>query len=275
MTLLEIAPLPQDRVVLCMKWGTLYSADYVNVLYNACNANITGPFRFVCLTDDRTGILASVECFSIPEIGCTPEMWLHGAWPKLSVFSENLFGITGRALFIDMDSVICGSLDRFFEHSGRITTIDTGKNWHPGPQRSFHQPLAGTGVFAFTIGDQSPILEKFQVSPVLAFSEGDIEQVWAQKHAEGLTFWPKEWVISFKRWLRRPIGIDLFAPPRHPPRSASIVAFHGNPRPIELLQPGFHHWDRIPHLGHGQVSWMLEYWTSYGGRIPDRKRSGQ
>jgi hypothetical protein len=22
----------QDRVVLCMKWGTLYPADYVNVL---------------------------------------------------------------------------------------------------------------------------------------------------------------------------------------------------------------------------------------------------
>ncbi len=44
-----------DRVVICMKWGTLYSADYVNVLYNAVRAHLEGPFRFVCLTDDPRG----------------------------------------------------------------------------------------------------------------------------------------------------------------------------------------------------------------------------
>ena len=38
-------------VILCMKWGTLYGPDYVNVLYAAVADNITVPFRFVCLTD--------------------------------------------------------------------------------------------------------------------------------------------------------------------------------------------------------------------------------
>ena len=39
-----------------MKWGNLYSSDYVNVLYNATKRNITGDFRFICLTDKNDGI---------------------------------------------------------------------------------------------------------------------------------------------------------------------------------------------------------------------------
>lgn len=68
----------QDRVVLCMKWGTLYNADYVNVLFNACKKHISGAFKFVCLTDDETDIIDGVECFPIPDIGLTPQMWRSG-----------------------------------------------------------------------------------------------------------------------------------------------------------------------------------------------------
>lgn len=52
-----------------MKWGTLYSAEYVNVLYRACSAHIKGDFRFVCLTNESEGILPGVEVFPIPDIG--------------------------------------------------------------------------------------------------------------------------------------------------------------------------------------------------------------
>jgi hypothetical protein len=48
--------MTQDRVVICMKWGALYAPDYVNVLYNACRVQITGPFRFVCLTENTEGL---------------------------------------------------------------------------------------------------------------------------------------------------------------------------------------------------------------------------
>ena len=57
-----------ERVVICMKWGTLYSADYVNVLFNACKANITGDFRFVCLTDNAGGLTNGIEAFPIPDL---------------------------------------------------------------------------------------------------------------------------------------------------------------------------------------------------------------
>lgn len=50
-----------NRTILCMKWGTLYSADYVNVLFNACRQSLSGDFRFLCLTDDATGFLPEIE----------------------------------------------------------------------------------------------------------------------------------------------------------------------------------------------------------------------
>lgn len=58
-----------ERVVLSMKWGKLYPASYVNVLYNACRRNITGDFRFVCLTDDATGLGPEIEACPIPDLG--------------------------------------------------------------------------------------------------------------------------------------------------------------------------------------------------------------
>ena len=175
-----------DRIVLCMKWGNLFGPDYVNVLYNACKANLTGPFRFVCLTDSTDGLNDGIEAFPIPEIGCTEEMWFSGAWPKLGVFMQDLYGLKGRALFIDMDTTISGPLDGFFEHTVPLVGIDTGKNWQKGGTAGpagAHPPLLGTGVFAFTLGAQIQILERFQANPEAAFAATKIEQVWVQEHA--------------------------------------------------------------------------------------------
>ena len=51
--------------VLCMKWGTLYGPEYVNRLYGMVARNLRRPFRFVCLTDDASGIRFEVECVAI------------------------------------------------------------------------------------------------------------------------------------------------------------------------------------------------------------------
>ena len=44
------------KTVLTMKWGTEFPPHYVNILYDAVLSNISGPIRFVCLTDDDDGI---------------------------------------------------------------------------------------------------------------------------------------------------------------------------------------------------------------------------
>jgi hypothetical protein len=61
--------MSDNRVILTMKWGSLYSATYVNVLFNATPAKLAGQFRFVCMTDDPAGLVPEIEVFPIPEFG--------------------------------------------------------------------------------------------------------------------------------------------------------------------------------------------------------------
>ncbi len=139
-----IAPVPQmpevpgtERIVLCMKWGRLFSPDYVNVLFNACRRNLTGPFRFICLTEDAQGFAAGIEALPLPDVGLAPQEWYtKGVWPKLGLFLRDLHGLSGRYLFIDLDMVIAGPLDAFFEQPGRFISTDMGAGWRPQGRRA-------------------------------------------------------------------------------------------------------------------------------------------
>ncbi|MEJ6772649.1 MAG: glycosyltransferase, partial [Porticoccaceae bacterium] len=78
--------------VLCMKWGTKYSGDYVNTLYSMVARNMTRDFRFICLTEDGSGLNDKVEVFPLPELSVDlagPER----GWNKLAVFAETLYDL--------------------------------------------------------------------------------------------------------------------------------------------------------------------------------------
>lgn len=253
--------MAQERVILCMKWGTLYSAAYVNVLYRACRANMTGDFRFVCMTDDKDGIEAPVECYDIPEMELTDFQWYKGGWPKLNAFAADLYGLTGQALFIDLDTIICGPLDDLFAQGKDIWVLDTSKNWQD--PNAGATPLAGTGLFSFTLGAHPYILDDFVADPMDAERKYRIEQIYLEAKSPDLKFWPSEYVLSFKYHLRRPIGVGMVLPPKAPPASARAIAFHGEPRPIDLVRPGW--WGIAPNIGRGGVTWAKDYWFGHGG----------
>jgi hypothetical protein len=256
-----------ERVVLCMKWGTLYPADYVNVLFSACRRHLSGAFRFVCLTDDATGFAPGIEALPIPDIGLTQTQWfLPGIWPKLAIYGADLHGLRGRALFIDLDMLVVGGLDALFDHAGGFVSTDMGPAWENPPRLGPGQ--VATSIFAYDLGTETQILDAFVQDRAGALARFQNEQDFVGAHARSMTFFPPGWVLSFKRHLRRPVGLDLFLGPHHPPPSARVIAFHGRPRPADLLHPGRRLWDTPPHLGHGQVRWMAEYWVAHGGRLP-------
>jgi hypothetical protein len=251
------------RVILCMKWGTLYGPDYVNVLHNACRKAMAEPFRFVCLTDDATGLAEGVESYPLPDIGLAPQHWRGGGWPKFAVFKRDLYGLTGRALFIDLDTVVLRDLGAFFERPEPFVAIGTGPNWRPN--REAVELQVGTGIFAFTLGEQQYLLDGLCANLDGMVATHGYEQDAVRALARSMAFWPADWVISFKRHLRRPIGLDLVLEPRRPPATAKIVAFHGTPRPLDLVRPGW--WGKAPHVGRGEVSWMVSYWRDNGGSV--------
>jgi hypothetical protein len=79
-----------------------YDSTWVEKLKNSVNRNLTLPHRFICLSD------CEVECDRIPLIAGG-----RGFWSKIEMFRPNLFN--GPVLYIDLDNVICSSLDKIVE----------------------------------------------------------------------------------------------------------------------------------------------------------------
>ena len=255
-----------SRIVICMKWGRAFGASYVNTLYNAVRANLAGPYRFICLTDDSHGLVEGIEPLPLPDIGLSPEEWYTpGVWPKLGLFLADLHGLQGRALFIDLDMMILGDLAPFFEVPGGIVVQDMGETWRrvprPGPKE------AGTCIFAYDIGSQPQIAQAFIGDKAHVMQSFINEQDFVGKMGHDVKFWPDGWVVSFKRHVARRIGKDLLLPPPPPPVGAKVLAFHGEPRPADLLRPGI--WGKFPHVGRGPVPWVVDYWARHGGASAD------
>ncbi|UYV37505.1 hypothetical protein N4R57_21690 [Rhodobacteraceae bacterium D3-12] len=226
-----------------------------------------GGFRFVCLTDDPSGLLPEVEHFPIPDMGLSEFDWNKGGWAKLSVFKEELYDIKGRCLFVDLDSVVTGQLDDLFEAPGDVIVIDCSENWQ-NPEANV-TPSSMTSIFAFTVGQHPEVYERFMADHQGMVGKYRIEQVFLQGEINegGLAFWPREWFCSFKWHLRRPALVGLLRAPMEAPDNCRVIAFHGDPRPIDLVRPGI--WGIGPHWGRGRVPWAVDYWRRHGGD-PDR-----
>lgn len=258
-----------EYFIVCMKWGKAFGPDYVNVLYNACKTATKRPTRFICLTDNAAGLLAGVEALSIPDIGLKPNDWYRpGVWPKVALFDRAFHGLRGRALFVDLDMVIVQDLDAFFDQPGAVIGTNANPNWGKAAKPA-EGPEFGSMIFAFDLGGQPHVAENFQTDQEGWMQRFRQEQQYLHHALPQAAFWPDGWVSSFKRTLRQPIGLDLVLPPRQPGGSTKVVAFHGHPRPMDLIKGNPYFWDRFPHLGHSRVRWMADYWTINGGALPN------
>ena len=94
--------------VLCIKWGSKYSAEYVNKLYNMVERHLTLTHRFICLTDDPTGLHPLIETRPLLRTD------LKYSYTKFELFEKELHDITGQILFLDLDVVINNSIDDLF-----------------------------------------------------------------------------------------------------------------------------------------------------------------
>jgi len=120
---------PSGVCVVCVKWGTKYDAEYVNKLYRGVFRNLEKvKFEFFCFTDDPEGLDPNIHLRSLP----TPD-W-EGWWHKASVlFSGKLNDAIGtcvytRILYVDLDTVITGSLDEIASYDGTFAIL--GKLFH-------------------------------------------------------------------------------------------------------------------------------------------------
>jgi hypothetical protein len=212
-----------------MKWGTGYGPKDVNVLYGMVARNITGDFKVVCFTDDATGIRPEVTCLPLPPLGCEIPPDVPGKWPKVALWSKDLSGLQGVALFIDLDSVIVGNIDSYFEY-GNPNDVITARNWLKWFRKS-----GQTSVFRFPIGGHSYMLENLRADPATVSRKYQYEQNYVTHNIRGgIKFWPESWTRHFRihcmglwplRYLRPPIL----------PAGAKIITFPGLPGPADAM----------------------------------------
>lgn len=94
--------------VICLKWGTKYSASDVNYLYAMVQQYLTLPYKFYCYTDDSSGIIRDVNIIQMEDTSL--EQW----WGKLALFKKDRF--KGINLFLDLDISIQNNIDSLIDH---------------------------------------------------------------------------------------------------------------------------------------------------------------
>ena len=236
--------------VICMKWGKKYGAEYVNVLRRMVARNLQQPHRFVCFTDDTTGIDKEVECMPLPvcNVPNRPEIQ---AWRKISLFTPQLGDLTGPTLFLDLDVAITSALDPFFEYEPEKFCII--HNWtHPDRR------VGNSSVFRFNAGQHAYVFDEYNQDPDKVANENRNEQIYVTDRIdakEGAVWWPEAWCKSFKKHCL-PKGIMKLIKPSVLPEGTRVLVFHGDPNPPEAIK----NWVYKGHHLMRPARWIAQYW---------------
>ena len=209
-----------------MKWGSRYGHEYVNRLYKSIKRHTKRKTQVYCLTDDPSNIDKNIICKPLPKISL-PHNISYTPWRKMSLWQYPLYDLQGDVLFLDLDLIITGNLDRFFSfRPGFYCVIE---NW-----TQIGENIGNTSCFRFPVGKYSSIFEKFQKDPEKYWKKYHIEQVYLSKQIQNQAFWPNEWCQSFKHNLLPKWPFRVWKPAKLP-KNTSIVAFTGKPDPDDVV----------------------------------------
>lgn len=198
-----------------------YTPEWVKKLRDGVARNLKQPHRFVCLSD------VDVPCERIP----LEHDW-GSWWAKIELFRKGV--IEGETLYLDLDTVITGPIDL------------SRMRMDFGMLRNFWQPdMVGSGVMYFS-GENVPhkVYDKFVKQPQAYIRHhernadgpyvGDQAFIWDALDRE---------IIQVNEFLPG-IKSYKFHCVKALPKDASIVCFHGRPRPSEV-----------------NTEWMAEHWN--------------
>lgn len=195
--------------IVCVKWGTKYGAEYVNILFDMVNRNLTvgGDRRFICFTDDPTGIDATIQVRALPGD-------LEGWWNKLYLFKEGVFDEGDKVIYLDLDTVITGDMDKIIAYEGNFAIL-----------QDFYRPEGlQSSVMLWKAQKNTFIWDNWDAAGRPKTPGGD--QLWIESCRPFPTdilqeIFPMAFV-SYKVHCRTRL-----------PKNVSVVVFHGEPRPHE------------------------------------------
>ncbi|WP_024851615.1 glycosyltransferase family protein [Hydrogenovibrio kuenenii] len=241
--------------VVCLKWGTKYSPEYVNRLYRMVKTHMTVPFSFMCITEDSEGLDSEIEIKSLPDLG------LKGWWYKLLIFKPGFLGVSDneKVLFLDLDVVILNSLDSIVTYSDDFCiSADDTEHQYNSSVMCFYPPK-----FSF-------IWEAFDAQKEAIVKQMHGDQDWIQYVYQNAVIYPKKLIKSFKidldsktpfsfgkvgRFLRKKMPFLLPKGQVEYPEDTAIVLFHGKPDPEDVMDGPF---DKYRHAPWVKSAWCNE-----------------
>lgn len=238
----ESPSLAHDKItILCVRFGNKYGREYVERLRNMIRRNITIPYELVCLTDDQHPIQ------DVRTIYQTNANYQRGWWHKVHMFDPNL-SISGQILYFDLDVVICANIDKLGipRQDKFMGILDFNRKFYSSWK------YLNSSVMSWTHGTQNHIFQQFKQKPGEAQRlQGDQDWIWKLSQNK-ITFWPKEWIQSYKWEIRSREELQLSNGKRqfktiqnhleiHP--ECCVAVFHGDPNPC-VVQDKFviDHW---------------------------------
>ncbi len=227
------APLQEPVNIICLKWGKLYSCEYVNKLYRGVKKHLDRPFRMVCFTDDPSGVDPAVECRPIDPLVVVPRL-ANNIMLKITLLHSHT-GLKGPTLFLDLDVIIMGSLDDLFDYKpDRFCMIHNWVAWRKQLLRP-RPDIGNSSVVRFMPGTCDHALDRFIEDPDHAYNDFPTEQAFMTDcMRQRRDYWPADWVHSFKHHCKPIFPLNLLLAPRVKP-GIRILVFHGRPNPDEAI----------------------------------------
>jgi len=220
-----------DFNVICLKHGKKYSADYVNKLYYGCKINSNKDLKFFCITEDPKDLDKNIIVLPLPKTN------LQGWWYKPYVFSNEL-PLKNIILYIDLDVVITGSIDKLFDFAPGYFSICRDFNRIINPNYT----KFNSSVMKFEHGMLDHLWKKFKQSSHLIMRKyhGDQDFIFAEQ--QGIAeYFPDQWIKSWKWEIRKSRKFEMNGRRGYrklatienvrPPADCCIAVFHGDPNP--------------------------------------------
>ncbi|MEY3853917.1 MAG: hypothetical protein RI910_2897 [Verrucomicrobiota bacterium] len=157
--------------------------------------------------------------------------------------------LKGDVLFLDIDIVIVGNMDAFFQQPGDFLII---RDWQKGHY------TGNSSVYRWRAGAYPDVLDYFRANldAVRKRHRNEQEYLTAHLSAQGkVSYWPETWCRSFKKHCVKYFPFSFWQTPEIP-AGAKIVVFHGLPNPPDALVGRSGKWYRrvLP------TPWIGENW---------------
>lgn len=235
-----------DRVIDfgCLIHGNYYSWDYVDILHDSIQRNTSSPIRFHVWTERERVVPGKyIKHALIPQGNEGPK---RAWWYKTQLFNTDLYA--GPIIYMDLDVVITGNLDwmRKLSMQSFWAVRDFKCLWKS------HRRAINSSVMAFDTRNYEHVWKKYKDNQerITHKYHGDQNYI-DEEIVETKRHLPEEKIVSY-RWQVLHGGMD-FKTRAYPRKDeidielspdASIVVFHGDPKPHEINNKLSEYWQK-------------------------------